>query len=67
MTTDFEVCQAGELARIRAQRDALAESLREMLDTSHVCGEDCDINKPCPIGEKARAALAALEAGKGPL
>ena len=37
MTQDFEVCQAGELARIRAQRDALAETLQNIEEWATVC------------------------------
>ena len=64
MTQDFEVCQAGELARIRAQRDALAEALELCADYVAIIYEE---GREHHAVIKADAALATLEAGKGPL
>jgi len=40
----------------------LADALRGMIDQTHICGEDCDRNATCPLGDAARMALAEYDA-----
>jgi hypothetical protein len=48
-------------ARLIAAAPDLLEALKAMLDTGHMCGYDCEMDKSCPIGEQARAAIAKAE------
>ncbi len=49
-------------AALHALASRMAAAIEAMLDQSHICGEHCDANAPRPIGEEARAAVAAARA-----
>ena len=67
---NWDATTRAELAKLRAQRDALAEALRTAMAILSEHAED-DAFLRFQIGNmdldaKARTALATLEAGKGP-
>jgi hypothetical protein len=51
-------------ARLMASAPEMLEALEELMDPSHTCGCDCTMSEPCPIGEKARAAIAKAKGEK---
>lgn len=40
---------------------ALLAAAKGMLDTTHICGVDCDPNQTCPVGDALRAAITLAE------
>lgn len=52
-----------EDARLIAAAPEMLEALKALMDNTHTCGVDCEMSKPCPLGEQARAAIAKAEGG----
>ena len=48
-------------ARLIASAPDLLAVLRDLMSGAHQCGRDCDMNKPCPLTERARAVIATAE------
>jgi hypothetical protein len=61
MESNHTAVLISEVTRLRTLLRELTEASEQLFDPKHECGANCDDYKPCPIGERARAAIAAAK------